>query len=72
MVIKAISKPTVYIKNAEKAKQDVISKKRTESSLTPTFTGSCTIEEQNNEAEDKYRFILYDEEMEVLQDTGWL
>lgn len=73
MIVKAISKPDVYILNAESIKStDIITKQRIESSLTPLFIGVCDIPEINKEAVDKYRFTLRDEEGEQIETSGWL
>lgn len=76
MVIKAISEPQPLIKNAEAIRQDVVSTEQTESSLTPLFTGTCTIEEVNKEAEDKFKFDLYEgseaDTENFVETSGWL
>jgi hypothetical protein len=58
MLIKAISKPDIYIKNKQSAAQDVIATEQTESTLTPTFYGYCDL--SNTEIVNKYCFILYE------------
>lgn len=76
MVIKAISAPTIYIKNAEAVRQDTISTERTETTLTPLFVGSCMLEEINKEAVDKYKFNLYEgkevEQQSLIESSGWI
>lgn len=76
MVIKAITPPTIYIKNAEAVKQDVVSTERTEATLTPIFYGSCEINTISKEAVDKYKFDLYKgneiDSENLLESSGWL
>lgn len=72
MLIKAIDEPEVYIKNAEAIKPDVIATERTESTLTPLFTGGFSIPERSKEQVDKYKFDLFDEEDELIETSGWL
>lgn len=76
MIIKAISAPTTYIKNAEAVKQDIISTERTEATLTPLFTGACNIAEINKEAVDKFKFDLYNgkevDTNNLIESSGWL
>lgn len=76
MVIKAISQPTVYIKNAESIKEDIISTESTEVSLTPLFSGSYEISSVSKEAVDKYKFDLYSgnevNAQNLLESSSWI
>lgn len=76
MIIKAISDPSIYIKNAESVSSDIISTERTESTLTPEFFGSFSISTISKESVDKYKFDLYEgKEVDItnlLETSGWL
>ena len=76
MIIKAISEPQPHIKNGEAIKQDVIATQQVESTLTPLITGACTISSASNEAEDRYKFDLYEGNEVVagnlIETSGWL
>lgn len=76
MIVKAISEPTVYIKNAESIKEDVISTENTEVILTPLFSGAYEISTISKEAVDKYKFDLYKGDeinfQNLLESSSWL
>lgn len=76
MIIKAISRPEVVIKNAEAKKQDVISQQNIEPTLTPLFLSTYNIGDTSKEAEDLYRFELYQgteiTNEYLLESSGWL
>jgi hypothetical protein len=72
MVVKAIDKPTVSIKNKESVKEDVIKTEQTESTLTPLFMGSYSMAAANKESLDQYKFDLYDEDLKSLESSGWI
>lgn len=76
MLIKAIAKPDVSLKNTENTKQDVTSTTKLESTQTPLFTGSYSISDNSKETVDKYKFDLYKGKEEdianLIETTGWL
>lgn len=73
MIIKSISAPSIAIANASSIKEGVIATQNLESTITPLFMGKCKFEEDEKEAVNKYRFILYSSNMEdIIEDSGWL
>lgn len=77
MVIKAISDPNVFIRNAQGVREDVISTERTEPTLTPMFYGAFQITAESKESVDQFRFDLYDGKYgdstgQLLETSGWL
>lgn len=71
MIIKAISKPGVYIENNEIGiTDDIISSERVEYVLTPLIIGVCNIDALNKEIVDKYKFDLYSGDKELTDFTG--
>lgn len=72
MIIKAIAKPEIYIENTSVTKIEVITRKQTESSLTPLFVGGYT-DDVSNEQLDKYKFDLYSEnEEDLIESSDWV
>lgn len=72
MIIKAIAKPEIYIENTSVTKIEVITRKQTESSLTPLFVGGYT-DNVSNEQLDKYKFDLYSEnEEDLIESSDWV
>lgn len=73
MVIKAIDKPTVYIKNAEAITEDVVELEKIESTLTPLFSGGYEISTTSAEAEDTFKFDLYSgrDTTALLESSDW-
>lgn len=72
MIIKAIAKPEIYIENTSVTKIEVITRKQTESSLTPLFVGGYT-DDVSNEQLDKYKFDLYSENEEnLIESSDWV
>lgn len=74
MVLKAISKPEIEITNRGSAQGgggDLVieSSLNAELTTTPLFQGYFYCE---GEAEDKYKFDLYDDNYELLESTGWM
>lgn len=72
MIIKSISAPSIRIINAAGIKEGVIATQNLEPSITPLFMGSCEFAEGEKEAVNKYRFILYSEFEDIIEDSGWL
>lgn len=74
MVTKAIQKCDVTIKNSSSAKNtSITSTTRAEASETPMFYGSCVTGIGDDEAVDRYRFSLYNNDtMELIETSGWL
>lgn len=73
MIIKSISVPSIIIANASSIKEGVIATQNLESTTTPLFMGKCEFVENEKEAVNKYRFILYTENMtNIIEDSGWL
>ena len=73
MVIKAIDKPTVYIKNAEAITEDVVELEKIESTLTPLFSGGYELSIASAEAEDTFKFDLYSgrDTTTLLESSDW-
>lgn len=73
MVIKAIDRPTVYIKNAEAITEDVVELEKIESTLTPLFSGGYEISTVSAEAEDTFKFDLYSgrDTTTLLESSDW-
>lgn len=73
MVIKAIDRPTVYIKNAEAIIEDVVELEKIESTLTPLFSGGYEISTTSAEAEDTFKFDLYSgrDTTALLESSDW-
>lgn len=73
MVIKAIDRPTVYIKNAEAITEDVVELEQVESTLTPLFSGGYEISTVSAEAEDTFRFDLYSgrDTTTLIESSNW-
>lgn len=73
MIIKAIDRPTVYIKNAEAITEDVVELEKIESTLTPLFSGGYEISTVSAEAEDTFRFDLYSgrDTTTLLESSDW-
>lgn len=73
MVIKAIDRPTVYIKNAEAITEDVVELEKIESTLTPLFSGGYEISTTSAEAEDTFKFDLYSgrDTTALLESSDW-
>lgn len=73
MVIKAIDRPTVYIKNAEAITEDVVELEKIESTLTPLFSGGYEISTVSAEAEDTFKFNLYSgrDTTTLLESSDW-
>lgn len=73
MVLKAIAQPQIEITNQGSGMSggDIIieSSIDTELTTTPLFQGSFLCP---GEAEDKYQFVLYDNEYNMLEETGWI
>lgn len=76
MIIKPIDRPNIAIQNAQSIQQDIISTERIESTLTPLFESSYTIDSVNNEPLDKYRFDLYVgsevDDIKLLESSEWI
>lgn len=81
MVVKPITRPTIYIENAESISQEeIISSERTEPTLTPLFFGVCRPTVSDKEIVDVYKFDLYEgEQLEndpvldsFIETSGWL
>lgn len=76
MIIKPIDRPDIAIQNAQSIQQDVISTERIESTLTPLFESSYTIDSINNEPLDRYKFDLYSgseiDNVNLLESSGWV
>lgn len=73
MVIKAIDRPTVYIKNAEAITEDVVELEKIESTFTPLFSGGYEISTVSAEAEDTFKFDLYSgrDTTTLLESSDW-
>lgn len=87
MVLKVISEPKITIENSGSTQSSQIENYMqniamiaTETSQTPLFTGSfafgvaeeTTLTANDVEVVDKYKFILYDENKNIIEDSGWL
>lgn len=87
MIIKSIDKPLdASIINAQAVKADVIQSQRTESTLSPLFNGTFNSFIENKESVNKYKFDLYDGDVNLstdkdgntvlsgvlLETSGWL
>ena len=71
MAIKAIREPSIKILNDSLGRDTIESARMLEPTLTPLIVGSCVFNADDKEAVDKYRFILYDELNNKIEDTGW-
>ena len=71
MITKAITPIAVSIVNAEANMKTVLSL-AVENSLSPLFIGQASLKEEEKEVIDKYRFILYDKDNNLIESSGWL
>lgn len=79
MIIKPIDNPIVDILNDEKRQSITsifVTADKIESTLTPLILGQYSIDTQNKEYEDQYKFQLYSGDnpsaSTLLEDSGWL
>lgn len=61
MIIKPITKPTIEI-----YQKDIVS------NLIPLFQATATFDSDEKEMVDKYRFTLYDEANEIIEQSDWI
>lgn len=72
LVVKAIDVPTIKILNESSTSINTNLISSVETDNFPLFTGKCTFSDESKEFVDKYRFLLYSKEDELLESSNWL
>lgn len=72
LVVKAIDIPTIKILNASDTSINTNLISSVETDNFPLFTGKCIFSDESKEFVNKYKFLLYSKEDELLESSDWL